>query len=131
MFTQIRTSRINKDLVTQLTRRLNLGAENVIARIAFTYSISQNRKLDLKDIKDSQGKEYSKKVLFGDKFDTYIGILCCHYDLYKTDGNIQKYVKLHIDDGLSLLNEELEERSNIDSFDFLIEKLDYSLSNIK
>ena len=130
MFTQVRTSKANKEIVSKLTRRLNLGAENVIARIAFSYSISKDRKLELKNILDSRGKEYSKNVLFGEKIDTYLGILCCHYGLYRTDDNIPKYVKMHIDDGLSILNDELEERTNIDSFEFLIEKLGVSLSTI-
>lgn len=34
MFTQIKTSKANKIIVTDLSRRFNLGAENVIARIA-------------------------------------------------------------------------------------------------
>ena len=39
MFTSIRTSASNKIVVTDLTRKLNLGPENVIARIAFAYSL--------------------------------------------------------------------------------------------
>ena len=37
MFTQIKTSKENKDIVSQLTRKLGLGTENIIARIAYTY----------------------------------------------------------------------------------------------
>ena len=62
MFTSIKTSKINKDIVTDLSRKFNLGAENIIARIALTYSLSKARKLSLSDIADSQGKEYSKNV---------------------------------------------------------------------
>lgn len=39
MFTSIKTSKINKDIVTDLSRKFNLGAENIIARIALTYSL--------------------------------------------------------------------------------------------
>ena len=39
------------------------------------------------------------------------------YGLYKTDKDIPKYIKMHIDDGLALLNEEVNNRSNIDGFD--------------
>ena len=63
MFTSIKTSKANKQIVTDLSRKFNLGAENIIARIAFTYSLSKNRVLSLTDIADSQGKEYSKNVL--------------------------------------------------------------------
>lgn len=127
MFTQIKTSKENKEVVAQLTRKLGLGAENVIARLAYTYSLSQDKKLNLNDIKDSGGKEYSKSVLFGDYYDIYLGLICVHYGLYKTDKDIGRYIKMHVDDGLQLLNEEVNSRSNIDGFDFLTEKIENSL----
>jgi DNA sulfur modification protein DndE len=130
MFTQIKTSKENKEVVTLLTRKLSLGAENVIARIAFTYSLSKDKKLDLNDIKDAGGKEYSKSVLFGEYDDIYLGLLCVHYGLYKTDKDIGRYIKMHVDDGLQLLNNEVNERSNIDGFDFLSEKINIGLINI-
>lgn len=130
MFTQIKTSKENKEVVTLLTRKLGLGAENVIARIAYTYSLSNDRKLDLNDIKDAGGKEYSKSVLFGEYDDIYIGLVCVHYSLYKTDKDIARYIKMHVDDGLQLLNEEVNERSNIDGFDFLSEKINGGLNFI-
>lgn len=128
MFTQIKTSKENKEIVTLLSRKLGLGTENVIARIAYTYSLSQDKKLELNDIKDSGGKEYSKAVLFGEYYDIYMGLLCVHYGLYKTDKDIGRYIKMHVDDGLQLLNEEVNERSNIDGFDFLAEKINHGLS---
>ena len=73
----------------------------------------------MNNIKDAGGKNYSKAVLFGDYYDLYLGMLCVHYNLYKTDKDIPKYIKMHIDDGLSLLNEEVNNHSNIDGFDFL------------
>jgi DNA sulfur modification protein DndE len=127
MFTQIRTSKENKEIVSQLTRTLGLGAENVIARIALTYSLSKDDKLELKNIHNSSGKEYSKSVLFGEYYDYYLGLICVHYNLYKTDKDLPKYIKMHIDDGLQLLNEEINERSNIDGFDFLVEKIELGL----
>lgn len=130
MFTQIKTSKENKEVVSLLTRKLGLGTENVIARIAYTYSLSQDRKLDLNDIKDAAGKEYSKSVLFGDYYDMYLGLLCVHYGLYKTDKDIGRYIKMHLDDGLQILNQEVNERSNIDGFDFLAEKINSGLLQI-
>jgi DNA sulfur modification protein DndE len=123
MFTQIKTSKKNKDVVASLTRKLGLGTENNIARIAMAYSLSKDIMLDIKDLEDSGGKEYSKSVLFGDYYDYYIGLVCVNYNLYKSDKEIPKYIKLHIDHGLSLLNEEVNQRSNIDGFDFLVEKI--------
>jgi DNA sulfur modification protein DndE len=128
MFTQIKTSKENKDVVSLLTRKLGFGAENTIARIAFTYSLSQNKKLDLNEIKDFGGKEYSKSVLFGDYYDIYLGLLCVHYGIYKTDKDIAKFIKMHVDDGLQLLNMEVNKLSNLDGFDFLTEKINISLN---
>lgn len=130
MFTQIKTSKENKEVVALLTRKLGLGTENVIARIAYTYSLSQDKKLDLNDIKDASGKEYSKSVLFGDYYDIYLGLICVHYGLYKTDKDIGRYIKMHVDHGLQLLNKEVNERSNIDGFDFLTEKINNNLKFI-
>ena len=130
MFTSIKTSRANKDIVTDLSRKFNLGAENIIARIALTYSLSKDRLLSLTDIADSQGKEYSKNVLFGNNLPYYIGLICVKYGLYKTDKDIHKYIKLHIDDGLQLMNKELQDNPNLNGYDYLIDKITNGLENI-
>jgi len=130
MFTHIRTSKENRDVVAQLTRKLNLGTENIISRIALTYSLSQDKKLKIKDIQNSSGKEYSRSVLFGDYLDYYLGMVALHYDIHISDKDLGKYVKLHIDDGLQLLNNEINSNSNIDGFDFLARKIETSLNNI-
>lgn len=103
MFTHIRTSKENKEVVTQLTRKHNLGAENVIARIAIALSLEQGEKLDLADLKDSGGKEYSKGVLLGDKEEIYLGMICSFYGIHKSSQDLGKYVKLHLDVGLNLI----------------------------
>ena len=123
MFTSIKTSKANKQIVTDLSRKFNLGAENIIARIAFTYSLSKNRVLSLTDIADSQGKEYSKNFLFGSNTPYYIGLICVKYRIYKTDKDIPKYIKLHIDDGLQLMNNELRDNPNLNGYDYLIDKI--------
>ena len=130
MFTQIKTSKANKIIVTDLSRRFNLGAENVIARIAFAYSLSIGRRLNLSDISDSQGKEYSKNVLFGSNYPFYLALLCTHYGLYKTDKDIPKYIKMHLDDGLQLMNAELNDNPNLNGMDYLIDKIDAGLKKI-
>ena len=127
MLTHIRTSKDNREVVAKLTRRLNLGTENIIARIALTYSLSTNKKLEISNIQNSGGKEYSKSVLFGEYFDYYLGMVALHYEIHISDKDLPKYVKMHIDDGLELLNEETHNRSNIDGFDFLVEKIEGGL----
>ena len=130
MFTSIKTSRTNKDIVTDLSRKFNLGAENIIARIALTYSLSKDRLLSLTDIADSQGKEYSKNVLFGNNLPYYIGLISVKYGLYKTDKDIPKYIKMHIDDGLQLMNKELQDNPNLNGYDYLIDKITNGLEDI-
>lgn len=130
MFTQIKTSGENRAVVTDLSRKFNLGAENVIARIALTYSLSLGNKLSLSDIKDSKGKEYSKGVLFGSNIAFYIGLICVHYNIYKSDKDIPKYIKMHIDEGLQIMNEELKDNPNLSGFSYLIDKIDDGLSYI-
>lgn len=127
MFTHIRTSKENREVVAKLTRKLNLGTENIISRIALTYSLSQDRKFAIGDIKDSGGKEYSKAVLFGNYLDYYLGLVALHYNVHISDKDLPKYVKMHIDNGLELLNKEINQRANIDGFDFLIEKIESGL----
>ena len=130
MFTSIKTSKNNKELVSKLTTRLGLGSENVIARIAFSYSLASERNMDLLQIADSQGKEYTVKILFGEHQDIYIAMICVHYGLYKTDKDIGKYVKMHIDDGLSLIEKELLKNDNINGTDFLINKIERGLKRL-
>ncbi|NPA44856.1 MAG: DndE family protein [Chlorobi bacterium] len=130
MFTHIKTSKANRELVSKLTRKLNLGTENHIARIALTYSLSKDRKMDLSNIKDSGGKEYSKNVLFGNYMPFYVSLICVHYNIYKTDKDIPKYIKMHIDDGLELINEELNENPNLDGFEYVIDKIENGLTKI-
>ena len=130
MFTHIKTSKENKEIVAKLTRKLNLGTENIISRIALTYSLSQDRRFAIADIKDSGGKEYSKAVLFGNYLDYYLGLVALNYGVHISDKDLPKFIKLHIDDGLELLNEEINQRSNIDGFDFLVEKIEFGLNQL-
>jgi DNA sulfur modification protein DndE len=130
MFTHIKTSGKNKEVVSFLSRKLNLGTENIIARIALTYSLSKDRKMDMSEIKDSKGKEYSKSVLFGNNLPFYISLICVHYNIYKTDKDISKYIKMHIDDGLELINSELQDNPNLDGFEYIIDKIDFGLKEI-
>ena len=57
MFSSIKTSARNREVVVDLTRKFNLGAENVIARIAIAYSLKSGVKFSPTDVKDAGGKE--------------------------------------------------------------------------
>lgn len=129
-FTHIKTSAANKIVVTELTRKLGLGPENVIARLAFAYSLSKNKKFDLEDIQDAKGKEYSKGVLFGNNLPYYVALVSTHYKIYKTDKDIGKYIKMHLDHGLELLDKELSQNPNLTGFDFLVNKIEHGLKHL-
>lgn len=127
MLQSIKTSEANRTVVAEMTNKLGLGPENVIARLAFAYSMSRGKKLDLGDIQDSKGKEYSAKVLFGDYLAIYGAIVCQHYGLHRTDPDIPKYVKMHIDDGLTLIAQAIRENPGLRPFDFILEQVEQGL----
>ena len=106
MFSHIRTSKENKEVVTELTRKLNLGAENVVARLAIAHSLKEGKKLDLKNLADSSGKEYSRKVLLGEYENIYLGMICNLYGIYKNDKDLGRLIKLHLDEGLNTINNQ-------------------------
>jgi len=129
MFSSIRTSIKNKSIVTDLTRKIGLGPENTVARLAFAYSLAKGKNLDLQNIQDSKGKEYSKNVLFGKNLTYYVALICQQYSIYKTDKDIPKYIKLHIDDGLELLSKEFDKKRNVSGLDFVLSLIEQGLKN--
>jgi DNA sulfur modification protein DndE len=106
MFSRITSSEKSKKLITELTYKMQLGAENVIARIALGQSLSKKVKLDINKIEDSKGKTYTYNVLLGEYHRVYIAMICQLYQIHKTDPDIGKFVKLHLDDGLESLQED-------------------------
>ena len=131
MFTQIKTSTKNKENVVELTRKFNLGAENVIARIALAYSLQSGVKFSPLDIKDSGGKEYSKNVLFGNFYPVYLAMVCTLYQVPDTDKDIPRYFKLHLDDGLERIAKEVKDNPNLVGYDYLFDKINDGLSKIE
>ncbi|RYU91350.1 DUF1832 domain-containing protein [Mucilaginibacter terrigena] len=132
MLINIKTSEENKRIVTELTNKLSLGSENYIARIAFAYSLARRQLLNLEtDVKDSKGKEYKEEILFGKHVDFYIAMICQQYNLYKTDKDIPKYIKMHIDHGLESINRIFELNKNYTSIDFLIENIEKGISALE
>ena len=129
MFTQIKTSLQNKDNVIDLTRKFNLGAENIIARIAIAYSLKSGKKFSPLDVKDSGGKEYSKKVLFGSNYNIYLAMLCTHYNIEDTDKDIPRYLKIHLDDGLEMIAQDLKNNPNLVGFDYLFDRINEGLQD--
>lgn len=130
MFTQIKTTAKNKEVVTFLTRKFALGAENVIARIAIGYSLQSGVRFSPLDVKDSGGKEYSKSVLFGNLYPIYAAIMCKHYSIKLTDKDLPRYFKMHLDNGLELIMSEVKDNPNLVGFDYLFDKIQSGLESI-
>ncbi len=128
----IKTSESNQEIVRKITSKLPVGTkENVIARIALGYSLQNGKKFSTSEfnVYDSKGKEYKDHILFDAKYrDFYIALICQYYGIYKTHENIPKYIKLHIDHGLELMDILFENNNNYTFLDFLIEHLDKGIS---
>lgn len=130
MFNQIKTSAKNKEAVTVLTRKFGLGAENIIARIAIVYSLQTGVRFLPTDIKDSGGKEYTKNVLFGNLYSMYAAIVCMHYQIRMSDMNLPRYFKMHLDDGLEKIMQDVKDNPNLVGFDYLFDKIHVGLEAI-
>jgi DNA sulfur modification protein DndE len=131
----IHTSGKNKEVVQKLTRKLPTGTkENVIARLALGYSLQTGKKFSKPEFNeyDSKGKEYKDHILFDARYrDLSIALICQHYEVYRTHEDIPKYVKLHVDHGLEMINQLFEDNQNFTFFDFLQEYLDRGISYLE
>ena len=130
MFTQVKTSLKNRDIVVDLTRKFNLGAENIVARIAIAYSLKSGVKLNPVNVKDSGGKEYSKNVLFGNYYPLYLALICTYYGISENDKDLSRYFKLHLDDGLERIAKDIKDNPNLVGFDYLFDRINEGLEEL-
>lgn len=135
MIINIRTSKANQDIVSSLTQKLPGNAkENIIARIALGYSLSSGKRFTLAEFNDydSGGKEYKDSILFdAANKDFYVALICQTYGINKNNDLIPKYVKLHVDHGLELINYQFQNRPHYTFFDFLVENLSKGIDAIE
>ncbi|MGI4822614.1 MAG: DndE family protein [Janthinobacterium lividum] len=126
MVLNIRTSEANKTVVSELTKRMfpQGQSENVISRIALTFSISGGARLDLSKIRDSKGKEYREETLFGANRAFYVALVCQHYGIHKESIDLPRYLKMHVDDGLEKLNKIFTDNKSYTGLDFLIDHIE-------
>jgi DNA sulfur modification protein DndE len=128
----VKTSEANKDVVRKLTSKLPFGTpENVIARIALTYSLSSDRRFMPNEfsVYDSKGKEYKDQTLFDVRYRSYyVALVCQAYGIHKLDDNIPKYVKLHLDHGLETIGDLFTKNPEYTFFDFLTDHLERGIS---
>ncbi len=131
MSINITTSEFSKELIQKFTSKFQLQTENIVPRIALAYSLSKGRKLLLSEVKDGKGKPFKEETLLGKQKVFYISLICQHYLLYKSDDNIGKYVKMHIDDGLELMDAFFNSNPNHNPFDFLIDQIERGIEAIE
>lgn len=116
---RIKTSEANKTVVTSLTsKRFKFKDDRTIAQIAIAYSLQLNQTFDIeKDYLnvDNRGKDYPESILGAINTQTndgvYRAILNQHYGKRLTDDEFTKYIKLHLDHGLQILNRDLLQSS--------------------
>lgn len=113
-----------------LTRKFGLGAENVIARIAIVYSLQNGTRFLPTDTKDSGGKEYTKNVLFGNMYSMYAALMCKYYQIRLSDKDLPRYFKLHLDDGLERIMQDVRDNPNLVGYDYLFDKIHVGLEAI-
>lgn len=127
----VATSEVTEEILGRLSQRFSLASKNILMRIALSYSITRGRKLSLSDIEDNKGNPYKEITLVGKYRSYYIAIICQHYGIYKTDLDIPKYFKLHIDNGLRLLDKLFTESSNYGFTDFLLEHIERGIDSLE
>lgn len=103
-FTHIRTSEKNHAKVVELTRKFGFGAENVAARVALATSLASGKRMDLNEIQNSAGKQYRTTILFGKHTETYVSMVAVKYGLHRTNKDVPRLIKMHIDDGIEQLH---------------------------
>ena len=130
MFSSIKTSLNNKVVVTNLTNKFLLGAENVFARIAIAYSLHSGKQFSPLDFKDSGGKEYSKNILFGSYYKFYMALFCTYYNISEEDKDLPRYIKMHLDDGLEMIAKDFKDNPNLTGFDYLFDRIHDGLEEI-
>ena len=135
MLINIKTSEVNQGIISDLTKKLPGDTkENVIARIALGYSLSNGKRFKREefDTFDSQGKEYKDHILFDAEYkDYYMALVCQAYQIKNNDEDLVKLIKLHIDHGLQLINKYFEEHEDSSFFELLMNGLDRGVSALE
>jgi DNA sulfur modification protein DndE len=101
----IRTAEEFRIPITSQSRAWDLGAENVLARMAFAASLELSDAINLDELRDTKGKEYNSKVLFGDYRTTYEAMLCLREGITPEHPDFKRFVKAHVDRGLAFILE--------------------------
>jgi DNA sulfur modification protein DndE len=128
----VTTTEENKLVVQRLTKKLSITEENIIARIAINYSISRNKYLELSNLQSSKnGKSYKEFTLLGKFKMYYVALMCQHYKIEKSNPDLPRYFKLHLDDGLQMIDKIFADNPNYPMFDFLLKHLETGIEALE
>jgi DNA sulfur modification protein DndE len=127
----VSTSEETETILNKLQNRFNITSKNILMRIALAHSINRGRKLNNETPKDTKGNPYKEITIVGNFRNYYVALICQHYNLYKTDTDIPKFFKLHIDDGLILLDKLFAESSNYSFSDYLLEHIERGIDSLE
>lgn len=129
----VSTSEEAEAVLLTLSQRFGLSSKNQLIRIAFAYSLSRSTKFTLEDYSQSntKGNQYKEFTVVGNYRTYYIALVCQHYGIYKTDVDIPKYFKLHVDEGLLLMEKLFAESSNYNLSDFLLEYIERGIDELE
>jgi len=134
---RIKTSEANKTVVYNLTKnKFQFKDDRTIAQIAIAFSLQQNKKFTVEDFgsKDNKGKEYPDSLLgeLNRKSNNgiYKAILNQHYRRRLSEDDFSKFLKLHLDHGLEVLNRDIlmSSKGNNAHIDYLLNIVNNSLS---
>jgi len=127
----VSTSEETEAILGRLSQRFSLSSKNILMRIALTYSLTRGRKLHDNKPEDTKGNPYKEITVVGHYRSYYVALICQFYGIYKTDSDIPKYFKLHIDDGLRQLDKLFSESSNYNLSDFLLEHIERGIDSLE
>jgi DNA sulfur modification protein DndE len=127
----ISTSQETEEILGRLSSKFSLPSKNILMRIAFAYSLTRGRKIDLSKAEDTKGNPYKEFTVVGYYRTYYVALICQFYGIFKTDSDIPKYFKLHIDDGLRLLDKLFSENSNYNFSDFLLAHIERGIDSLE
>jgi DNA sulfur modification protein DndE len=115
---RIKRSKEQDRYINELTNLFEFKYDGIISRIAFTYSLRNGNKFDSTKAENiaSDGKEFRDvKAVFGTSqsgksyYPIYKAILDEYYEYETTDEEFSRYFKIHLDEGLKKLKNEIDE----------------------
>ena len=69
-------------------------------------------------------------MLFGNMYPMYAALMCKYYQIRMSDKDLPRYFKLHLDDGLEKIMQDVKENPNLVGYDYLFDKIHLGLEAI-